>query len=88
VSCGAVGDCSLGGSYSLSSGPQEAFVASETGGVWGTAQEVPGSAALNTGGSAVTDSVSCPSAGNCSAGGHYETSDTEQAFVADETGSS
>lgn len=35
-----------------------------------------------------TDSVSCASAGNCSAGGHYTTAQgSQQAFVAAETGS-
>jgi len=42
------------------------------GGTWGTAREVPGTAALNnTGGDAATNSVSCASSGNCSAGGSY-----------------
>jgi hypothetical protein len=87
VSCGAVGDCGLGGSYSDTSGRLQAFVASETGGTWGTAQEVPGMAALNGGGAASANAVSCPSAGNCSAGGHYTKSATSQeAFVASETG--
>jgi hypothetical protein len=87
VSCGAVGDCSLSGSYSDSSGHQQAFVASETGGTWGAAQEVPGTAGLNVGGGAGTDTISCPSAGNCSAGGHYTDSTTaQQAFVVSETG--
>ena len=88
VSCGAVGACSLGGYYSAASGRKQAFVASETGGLWAAAQEVPGTAALNTGGAAGTDSVSCASAGNCSAGGHYTTPQSgQQAFVANETGS-
>jgi hypothetical protein len=87
VSCAAVGDCSLGGSYSDASGHQQAFVASETGGTWGTAQEVPGTPALNTGGGASIDAISCPSAGNCGAGGHYTDSTTaQQAFVVSETG--
>jgi hypothetical protein len=38
---------------------------------WGRAQEVPGTAALNSGGNAELSSVSCASAGNCSAGGTY-----------------
>ena len=42
-----------------------------SGGTWGTAEEVPGSAALNKGGDAEILSVSCASAGNCSAGGFY-----------------
>jgi len=42
-----------------------------SGGTVGTAKEVPGTATLNRGGSAAVDSVSCVSAGNCSAGGYY-----------------
>jgi hypothetical protein len=40
-----------------------------TGEGWGTAVEVPGIATLNVGGSAGMSSMSCPSAGNCAAGG-------------------
>jgi hypothetical protein len=87
VSCGAAGDCSAAGYYTDASGFQQAFVASETGGTWGTAEEVPGTAALNAGGMAVTNAVSCPSAGNCSAGGHYTNGNAgQQAFVVNETG--
>src|SRR5260370_37896605 len=39
--------------------------------VWGTAQEVPGTAALNRGGDAFIASVSCAAADNCGAGGGY-----------------
>lgn len=87
VSCGAAGDCSLGGYYTDASGRKQAFVASETAGTWNTAQEVPGTAALNAGGAGGTHSVSCASAGNCSAGGHYTTTQSQQAFVVNETGS-
>lgn len=87
VSCGASGDCSLGGYYTDASGRKQAFVASETGDTWAAAQEVPGTAALNTGGAANTVSVSCASAGNCSAGGHYTAQNGQQAFVVGETGS-
>jgi hypothetical protein len=38
-------------------------------GTWGKAEKVPGSAALNVGGVAGLESVSCGSAGNCAAGG-------------------
>jgi hypothetical protein len=52
---------------------------------WHNAIEVPGSAALNKGGVARVYSLSCPSAGNCSAGGFYqEGSGRSQAFVANE----
>src|SRR5215813_7144283 len=49
---------------------------------WGSAKEVPGTAALNQGGNAEIASVSCASAGNCSAGGYYtDSSSRQQAFV-------
>ena len=70
VSCAAAGNCSAGGDYASSRGVQ-AFVVSEVNGAWGTAEEVPGTAALNTAGSARVASVSCAAAGNCSAGGTY-----------------
>jgi len=54
--------------------------ATTSGGPWGQAQEV--AAALNTGGSAQVNSVSCASAGNCSAGGYYTPRGVQgQAFV-------
>ena len=46
-------------------------MASEVHGTWGTAEQVPGTGALNQGRFAETSSVSCASAGNCSAGGSY-----------------
>jgi 23S rRNA G2069 N7-methylase RlmK/C1962 C5-methylase RlmI len=53
------------------------------------AEEVPGTAALNTFSYAGVESVSCASAGNCSAGGIYAASSGAsthyQAFVTDET---
>jgi cytochrome c551/c552 len=87
VSCGSAGDCSAGGTYADGSGDQQALVFSETNGTWGTAEEVPGSAALNQGGNAVILSVSCASADNCSGGGFYKDSSGQlQAFVVNETG--
>ena len=46
-------------------------MAVERNGLWGTAIEVPGLGALNKGGYAEVNSVSCASAGNCAAGGDY-----------------
>jgi hypothetical protein len=86
VSCRSAGNCSAGGSYEDASGHDQAFVVGETGGTWGNAIEVPGTAALNTGGSAGVTSVSCASAGNCSAGGSYATASGFEAFVAGESG--
>jgi hypothetical protein len=85
VSCAKAGDCSAGGSYADASGRGQVFVAGEARGVWGKAQPVPGTAALNKGGEAEITSVSCPRAGSCSAGGFYEDASFNfQAFVARE----
>jgi hypothetical protein len=87
VSCATAGNCSAGGQYIDASGDVQAFVVGETGGTWGTAIEVPGTAALNEGGDAQISSVSCATAGNCSAGGQYtDASGHVQAFVVRETG--
>jgi len=87
VSCGSPGNCGAGGDYTDSSGiNKQAFVVSQVNGTWGTAIEVPGTAALNRGGFAGIASVSCASAGECSAGGFYtDSSGHGQAFVASET---
>jgi len=73
VSCASAGNCSAGGFYSRgapsSAQTELAFVVSEVDGKWGLAEEVPGTAALDTGGQTQVSSVSCASAGNCSAGG-------------------
>jgi D-alanine-D-alanine ligase-like ATP-grasp enzyme len=83
VSCTAAGDCTAGGNYTDSSGLSQAFVATQANGTWGTAQEAPGTAALNTGGTAAVGSVSCTSAGNCAAAGNYtDSSGHGQVFVA------
>jgi len=91
VSCAAPGDCGAGGYYSDASGHEQALVVTQTNGTWGTAREIPGTGALNAGGSARVDSVSCGAPGYCSAAGQYasKTVDgiaTVQAFVANETG--
>jgi hypothetical protein len=71
VACASTGNCAAGGYYSDRSHHQQGFVVSERLGVWGTAIEVPGLGALNTGGSAKVGSLSCPSPGSCAAGGFY-----------------
>jgi hypothetical protein len=71
VSCATPGYCSAGGYYAAARGREYAFVVTERDGVWGRAQEVPGTAALNVGGDAAVTSVSCAAAGQCSAGGGY-----------------
>jgi hypothetical protein len=76
VSCASPGNCSAGGYYtsghSAGGAPMTAaFVVSQVHGTWGTAQAVPGLAALNTGQQAGVSSVSCASPGECSAGGSF-----------------
>jgi hypothetical protein len=82
VSCRPGRNCAAGGTYRDGSGHQQAFVVSDNSGSWGKAIEVPGSGALNTGGSAQVTSVSCTSAGYCAAVGSYaESSGNGGAFV-------
>jgi hypothetical protein len=84
VAVAAVGVASLAsGSAAAGTGAVAASLSSH---VWGAAEEVPGTAALNRGGSAAIASVSCAAAGNCSAGGFYlDSSGHGQVFVDSET---
>lgn len=73
VSCGAAGDCVVGGDY-IASRPVRhllPFVAVERRGHWRLASELPGIAALHAAAAGLT-AVSCSSAGDCLAGGWYE----------------
>jgi hypothetical protein len=86
VSCGSAGNCSAAHSFADSSGHTQAFISNQINGTWRAAIEAPGLAALNKGGNAEINSISCASAGNCSAGGDYrDGSGHTQAFVAGET---
>lgn len=86
VSCSSVGNCAAGGLYVDHSGAGQAFVVNEKNGTWGNAEEVPGSAALNAGGTAAIEQLSCRSAGNCSAAGTYDSDESmdQQVFVVTE----
>src|SRR5215468_7280804 len=87
VSCAAAGGCAAGGQYRALHHHFPAFVVTEAGGRWRKAIQVPGTAAVNTGGDAAIESVSCPAAGSCAAGGFYiDGSGNEQAFVVTEAG--
>src|SRR5262252_2249003 len=82
VSCASAGNCSAGGYYGVSMWHGHAFVVGQIHGTWGRAIEVPGTAALNQSRGAATTSVSCASAGNCSADGYYQDSSRRsQVFV-------
>jgi hypothetical protein len=87
ISCSSSGNCSAAGQYTDAGNHSQAFVANESGGVWGSAIEVPGTGALNAGGNAAAWSVSCSSAGNCGAAGEYTDSAGDvRGFVVNETG--
>ena len=87
VSCAAPGNCSAGGNYALSAKRSQAFVVNETKGVWGIARTVPGLTNEEAGPNTEVYAVSCPSPGNCSAGGSYALSATETyVFVVSEKG--
>ncbi|MDR2985932.1 MAG: hypothetical protein LBV34_13940, partial [Nocardiopsaceae bacterium] len=85
VSCVTAGNCAAAGAYTDGAGHQQGFVAVEVNGGWRQAIQVPGLGTLNKGGNAGVNSVSCGSAANCSAGGHYtDASSHSQAFVVSE----
>ena len=85
VSCSSDGNCSAAGTYKDQFNHQQAFVANEVNGTWGNAIEVPGLGALNAGGTALVNEVSCATVGNCAAGGFYTDGATNaQAFVVNE----
>ncbi len=69
VSCASLADCGAGGTYSDADTAFHAFVVTETKGAWGAAQDVPGIVPVLSGPAAQVLSVSCPTAGNCAAGG-------------------
>ena len=80
----AVGAASASGSAGAGTRPA-AGVRPLSGGTWGTAIEVPGTATLNTGNNAAVTSVSCAPAGGCAAGGYYWANSSRQAFVVSRT---
>src|SRR5262249_35806130 len=95
VSCVGASFCAAGGTYSPDGSVLLPFVVDETSGVWGNAITVPGIAALHpeaytrdSTDMTRTTSVSCPSAGNCAAGGIYVQrvggEDVAHPFVVDE----
>ncbi len=85
VSCASAGNCAAGGDY-FRDGGEQGFVADERNDRWGTATGVIGLAALNKGGDAQVDSVSCGSAGNCAAGGYFRDGGEHGFVVAERNG--
>jgi hypothetical protein len=72
VSCGSAGNCSAVGTYSASyAGPPRGLLVNETNGSWGPGVDPPLPADANSARVAGLSSVSCTSAGNCTAVGVY-----------------
>jgi hypothetical protein len=71
VSCASPGNCAAVGDYEDMPVGSQGFLVREENGIWGKAIKVPGLGALNQGDAAV-NSVSCPPAGGCAAGGSYQ----------------
>jgi hypothetical protein len=74
LSCSAAGDCTLGGDYLDVNDHYQGFLATEAGGHWAKAEQVPGIGSLNAGGGSEVDAVSCRQAGYCTAVGRTERS--------------
>ena len=77
ISCTGLGDCAAGGADNSNDpthafGTNQAWIASEAGGTWSSAEAVPGTAALNTSSGAATTAVSCSWPGNCVAVGYAD----------------
>lgn len=88
VSCATPGNCAAVG-WDRS----KAFVVDETNGSWGNPVQIPAPATISSTGYAALFSVSCATAGNCSAGGGFYTSDLDTGgrrggFVVEETSGS
>jgi hypothetical protein len=89
ISCSSAGNCGVSGSYTDASAHDQAFVANEVSGTWGSATELAGSGALNAGGAAAGTSISCKASGACAVVGIYTDASTHvQGFVADEASGS
>jgi len=86
ISCPSTSDCSAGGQYLDTSGAYQGFVVSEVAGVWTPAAAPVLPIGAQQGGQyGGVVSVSCRSAGNCSAGGAYvDASGNYQALIVNE----
>jgi hypothetical protein len=86
VSCSSTGNCTAIGSYIDSSGNGPGLLLTETAGVWGTGVEatLPANAATTE---QFVDmaSLSCVSAGNCTAVGNYNTAHSDDGVLLTET---
>ena len=85
VSCAAPGECAASGYYKPDADSYQGFVVTQTKGVWGDAEPVPGLEGLRIDANDV--SVSCAAPGECAAVGGYEDAAAGlQGFVVTQTG--
>ena len=63
VSCASAGNCTVAGHYTDDRNKTQAFIDDESGGTWGSPQQVPGTGALNVSGAADVTSLSCGAPG-------------------------
>jgi hypothetical protein len=87
VSCASAGNCSAVGGYTDNSGSDQGLLLTERGGRWRTGVEVALPANASTShGQVLVFSVSCPSAGNCTALGEYtDNSSNDEGLLLTET---
>ena len=86
VSCAATGNCGAVGSYTDRSGNQQGLLLSETRGTWAPAMKATLPAGTGSNPEVTINSVSCVSAGNCSAVGSYnDSSGHEQGLLLETT---
>jgi Bacterial Ig-like domain (group 3) len=83
LSCASAGNCAAAGSIG-----QQTLVMQEKNGTWSAPSQLPGIPVVKNGGGAAVKSLACPAAGDCDAGGYYDTApDGKQlGFVATEAG--
>lgn len=89
VSCPSVGECGAVGDYRDSAGNLQGLLLSQSSGTWGTGVKLtaPGDVMPSPFSGISLTSVSCASAGDCSAVGHYlDSSDAGQGLLVGETG--
>ena len=82
--CITARNCTVGGFYGVNG---QVFVATQSGGVWGGYESIPGLNAVNSGRRASVGSLVCVSVGNCTVGGSYSTDlNATEVFVATQSG--
>ena len=87
VSCASAGECSAVGNYTDGSDHQQGLLLSESGGTWSAGVEATLPAGAGSEPGVHLPSVSCASAGNCSAVGYYiDSSENRQGLLLSESG--